>query len=106
MSEFTAMEQAMMTKDFSDQQKMLFMSQYDSVKKDSGTVLVLAVLFGFSGIDRFMLGDVGLGIAKLLTFGGCGIWAIVDWFTAKSRTNDYNRKKAMEIFQAIKMTAN
>ena len=35
-------------------------------------------LLGCYGIDRFYLGYTGLGIAKLLTFGGCGIWAIID----------------------------
>jgi TM2 domain-containing membrane protein YozV len=30
------------------------------------------------GADRFYLGDIGLGIVKLLTFGGCGIWALID----------------------------
>jgi TM2 domain-containing membrane protein YozV len=104
-TEFTPMEQQMMVKDLTDQQKMLFMGQYESVKKDPGTILVLSILFGFSGIDRFMLGDMGLGIAKLLTLGGCGIWAMVDWFTAKSRANAYNRAKAQEVYQAIKMTA-
>ena len=30
-------------------------------------------------MDRFYLGYTGLGIAKLLTFGGCGIWALIDF---------------------------
>ena len=34
---------------------------------------------GELGIDRFMRGQVGLGILKLLTCGGCGVWALVDW---------------------------
>ena len=29
-------------------------------------------------MDRFYLGYTGLGVAKLLTVGGCGIWAIID----------------------------
>ena len=47
-----------------------------------------------------MLGETGLGVAKLLTVGGCGIWAIVDWFTVMSRT----RQKNFEIFmEAVNM---
>jgi hypothetical protein len=40
--------------------------------------LVLSIVVGALGIDRFYLGYVGLGIVKLLTGGGCGIWYIVD----------------------------
>jgi hypothetical protein len=40
--------------------------------------LLLSIFLGFLGIDRFYTGHVGTGIAKLLTFGGCGIWALID----------------------------
>lgn len=46
--------------------------------KSFTTALILSILVGGLGVDRFYLGYTGLGVAKLLTLGGCGIWAIID----------------------------
>lgn len=40
--------------------------------------LLMSVFFGTLGIDRFIMGHVGLGILKLLTGGGLGIWWLID----------------------------
>ncbi len=40
--------------------------------------LVMSIVFGQLGVDRFIMGHVGLGILKLITFGGFGIWWLVD----------------------------
>lgn len=61
--------------------------------KDPTTTLIISLLAGGLGIDRFFLGDVGLGIAKLLTCGGLGIWTIVDWFSIQKATREKNLEK-------------
>jgi TM2 domain-containing membrane protein YozV len=65
--------------------------------KDPTTYLIVSLLGGSLGIDRFMLGDTGLGIGKLLTCGGAGIWAIIDWFMIMPAT----REKNMLMFQRL-----
>lgn len=40
--------------------------------------LILSIFFGSLGVDRFMMGQVGWGILKLITFGGFGIWWLID----------------------------
>lgn len=99
MAELGAAEIAQLTKELDASQKMIFQSQYSSDKKDRGTATILAIFM----YDRIWLGDIGLGIVKLITLGLCGIWTIIDLFTAGSRCDEYNRKKAFEIIAALKV---
>ncbi len=63
--------------------------------KNPTTLLLVSIFLGSLGIDRFMLGEVGLGILKLLTLGLCGILTIIDWFTVQKRTRDQNYNELM-----------
>lgn len=63
--------------------------------KEPTTALIISLLGGMLGIDRFYIGDTGMGIGKLLTCGGLYIWGIVDWFLIMGAT----REKNLQTFQ-------
>ena len=62
--------------------------------KEPTTALIISIFGGAYGIDRFYIGDTGMGVGKLLTCGGLGIWAIIDWFMIQGAT----REKNMQMF--------
>lgn len=59
-------------------------------------------LIGHWGFDRFFIKQIGLGILKLFTGGGGGIWTIVDWFRIGGLTKKANMKKFNENLMLIK----
>lgn len=74
-----------------DKISMMYSLQF----KDPMIALVLSLVAGTLGIDRFFIGDIGLGVAKLLTCGGCGIWTIIDYFMIMNATKQKNLEKFM-----------
>lgn len=65
--------------------------------KDPTTILLVSLFLGGLGIDRFMLGETGMGILKLLTCGLCGILTIVDWFSVQKKAKELNFNNLMTI---------
>ena len=63
--------------------------------KDPTTMLLVSLFLGGLGVDRFMMGDIGIGILKLFTLGLCGILTIIDWFTVMKRTKESNYQRLM-----------
>ncbi|MDY5969990.1 MAG: TM2 domain-containing protein [Bacteroidales bacterium] len=56
--------------------------------------LIVSIFAGGLGVDRFLIGQTGLGILKFVTAGGLGIWTIIDWFQIQNLTKRHN----MEVF--------
>ncbi|MCC5939573.1 MAG: TM2 domain-containing protein [Lunatimonas sp.] len=85
-------------KNMDDEQANLFAQVYRARRKDSQMILILTLLgfFGFAGLHRFILGQIGLGILYLLTVGLCFIGTIVDLVNYKSLAYEYNIKIAHE----------
>ena len=65
--------------------------------KDPTIALILSLLTRELGIDRFYIGDTGLGIGKLITCGGLGIWTIIDWFLIMNATREKNFERLLTI---------
>lgn len=57
------------------------------------TNLLFSIFLGRLGVDRFIIGDVGLGVLKLLTGGCCGVMWFVDMFLITGRTKEKNFDK-------------
>ncbi len=103
MTQFSITEQQIMTKGLSPEQRMLFNSQLSSSKKDRDTVLILSVILGYWGVDRFYVGDMGMGLLKLFTFGGCGIF-VADRYLHHSRPRRrLQSRQGQEILAGVRM---
>jgi TM2 domain-containing membrane protein YozV len=63
--------------------------------------VVVSVLVGSLGVDRFLIGQTGWGILKLLTGGALGVWTIVDWFQISRLTKEANMEKFNENLMLI-----
>ncbi len=89
---------------FTEEQAQQFTMIYRSRRTDPTMILVLTII-GFvpivgvpvAGIQRFTLGQVGMGILYVLTFGLCFIGTIMDIVNHKRLTAEYNQRKAYEV---------
>lgn len=76
-----------------DEQRFQMVSMIEL--KNPTTLLLISIFIGGLGIDRFMIGDTGMGILKLLTGGCCGVLTIIDWFTISKKTKELNFNNVM-----------
>ena len=90
-------ELAAVKKGLNDQERSDFDLQFSSSRKDPTTALLFSLFLGMAGVDRFFIGDTGKGVGKLLTLGGVGIWAMIDWFLIQKATRRKNALLARDI---------
>jgi TM2 domain-containing membrane protein YozV len=90
-------------KSMDEDQASLFAQVYRARRKDAQMVLILTLVgfFGFAGLHRFILGQIGLGILYILTLGLCFIGTIVDLVNYKSLAYEYNIRVAHETMAMI-----
>ncbi len=93
------------TTGLSDPQQQTFMNIYYSRRKSAQDILIFTLLgfVGFAGIQRFVLGQIGMGILYFFTGGLCLVGTIVDLVNHKSLANEYNRKMAYESMEIARM---
>lgn len=73
-------------------------AEASALSKSSTTAILLGVFIGYLGVDRFYAGQPGLGVLKLLTCGGAGLWWVIDWFLIGDAVEQANLRTAREAF--------
>lgn len=87
-----------LTKDMTEGQKQNFIMIYSGKRKKPQELLIMACIgfLGVAGIQRFVLGQIGMGILYLLTSGLCLIGTIIDVVNHKKMATEYNLKQMYE----------
>lgn len=90
-------------KNMDEEEAALFAQVYRARRKDPQLIIILILpgFFGFAGLHRIILGQVGLGILYILTVGLCFIGTIVDLVNYKSLAYEFNIKMAHETINML-----
>ena len=94
--------------EMNERQSQNFVAFYSNRHKDPQEILLFTLLgfLGIAGIQRFIVGNIGMGILYILTAGLCFIGTIVDTINHKALTFEHNRKAANECALLVKMMDN
>jgi len=90
------------TKDLTEDQLQTFAALYNGERKKPDTIMIGAIigLLGIGGVQRFMIGQVGMGILYLLTGGLCYIGTIIDLVNYRKLAFENNQQVANEMVRA------
>ena len=92
------------TNGLSDDKLKLFISIYNG-KRKKAEIILICTLLGFvccAGIQRFIIGQIGMGILYLFTGGLCLIGTIVDVINHKQLAFEFNQQMANESLALVK----
>lgn len=91
------------TASLNEDQLKNFVFLYIGKRKKAQDILLLTLVgfLGFAGIQRFVLGQIAMGIIYFLTLGFCWIGTIVDLINHKSMTDEYNQRATRECIQLV-----
>ena len=86
-------------KDLSDDQAQLFAGAYRARRKDPQLILLTTLLgfAGLAGVQRFILGQIGMGLLYLFTVGFCLIGTIIDLVNSRRLALEYNASIAQQV---------
>lgn len=93
------------TKGFSIDQLEQFCIIYRSKRKDPQLILILCLLglVGVAGIQRFLIGNIALGVLYFFTAGLCFVGTIIDAVNHKELAMEYNAKMITETLSMLNM---
>ncbi|MDD3742423.1 MAG: TM2 domain-containing protein [Lentimicrobiaceae bacterium] len=91
-------------KDYTDNEAQTFAGIYRARRKDPQIILLTCLIgiLGISGVHRFLINQIGMGILYLLTAGLCLIGTIVDAVNYQNLAFEYNQRIAMEVAPLVK----
>ena len=94
------------TNGLTEPQLRTFVMIYSGKRKNPSDMLLFAIVgFFVPGIERFIIGQIGMGILYFLTAGLCFIGTIVDIVNHKELAFEHNQRMVFESLQMTKMTA-
>ncbi len=93
------------TKEFSDEELTQFCMIYRSKRKDPQMILLLCLLglVGIAGVQRFVIGHIGMGVLYFFTAGLCFVGTIVDAVNHRELALEYNVKMITETLSMLSM---
>lgn len=88
-----------------EENRRSFITAFQASEKNPLVLFGFNIWLGWLGIDRFLVGDVVAGVLKLLTFGGFGLWQLIDCFLIGGRARDKNIRHARAMADSFARTS-